>query len=448
MSRGFASGVRRLLAAVGMVAVAAMPLGAIAKVRDHDADCVCGSCVADADGGLLGNYLADDCPCDGDCVCGLLVTAAGGCTSGDEMLWVRADYVLWDRDGVDLPALVTASPAGTPEAIQGVVGLGTTTILAGDETVSDDLRSGWAIEAGLWLDACTGWALAADYFYGGRDGYGFVVGPGDGRIIARPFFNTQTNMEDAIVFDSPGAFLGSVGVSAFDDFQGAGAWMEKCVWRRGNACTSAGGSRISLLGGYRYYHHDSLVFIRGEDIVIANPDPMMFPVGQVHVGFDKFAGGNEFHGFELGFEGRIQRCRWWCEGLAAFAFGGSRRVVFVEGTTIVAPPAFPAVASQGALLTSGITNIGRYVDKDGQIVPRFRLEAGWQWTERIGLHVGYNLIVWDIVQAADHLPPGRRVDPRNIPEIIMPGGAEPIFPGIRETTLVAHGLELGLELNF
>ena len=71
--------------------------------------------------------------------------------------------------------------------------------------------------------------------------------------------------------------------------------------------------------------------------------------------------------------------------------------------------------------------------------------------ERIGLHLGYNLIVWDgVVQAADHLPPNLESDPRNQPlsGLPGPGGNEPLFPGIRDTTLVAHGLDLGLELNF
>ena len=44
--------------------------------------------------------------------------------------------------------------------------------------MSDGLRSGWAIEGGLWLNACTGWAIAADYFNGGRDSYGFQAGSG------------------------------------------------------------------------------------------------------------------------------------------------------------------------------------------------------------------------------------------------------------------------------
>ena len=74
------------------------------------------------------------------------------------------------------------------------------------------------------------------------------------------------------------------------------------------------------------------------------------------------------------------------------------------------------LAFQGDLLTSGVTNFGRYTDDEGQVVPRFRLEIGWQWTERLGLHAGYNLIVWDgIVQAADHLPPEPGSRPAQLP---------------------------------
>ena len=128
MGRGLASRRRRLLAVIGVCAVlATAPSGAAAKASDHDANCACGDCVSGdcangGDGGLLGELRADDCACDGACFCGLLVTAAGGCASGDETAWVRADYILWHRDGVDLPPLVTASPAGTPPAEQGIIG--------------------------------------------------------------------------------------------------------------------------------------------------------------------------------------------------------------------------------------------------------------------------------------------------------------------------------------
>ncbi|HYO26040.1 MAG TPA: BBP7 family outer membrane beta-barrel protein, partial [Lacipirellulaceae bacterium] len=438
------------------LALACAPV-APARAGDAGSPCSCGDGVAcgegvgcRAGGGIcdwLGGPAANPCSGCGPGFCGQLVTPAGGCASGIETFWFRGDYLRWDRSGVELPPLVTTSPLGVPGPQQGILGLGTTTIAAGDLTIGDGWRHGFALEGGFWIDPHAGFALALDYFNAGRDSYGARVG-NDNQFVARPFFDTQLGVQRARILNAPGELNGGVGVSAFDDFQGAGAWLQKCVWHRGNGCTTDGGARVSLLGGYRYYHQDSLVYIR-EDYEALAGNTFGRPTGELHVAADKFAGRNEFHGLEIGVQGRLQRCRWWCEGLAMVALGGSRRVVFVEGSTINFDPMLGADAEQGALLTSGITNFGRYTDDQAQAIPRFRLGGGCQLTERLSARAGYSVIIWNnVVQAADHLPTGLAVDPRNLPTIAPGGGPEPAFPGIRDRRMVAHGLDFGLELWF
>ena len=80
MSRGIASGVRRLLAAIRRVR---MLVGHVAQrrreSRDHDADCVVRrlrdrrNVSNGGDGGLLGELRADDCVCGGE----MLLRTAG-----------------------------------------------------------------------------------------------------------------------------------------------------------------------------------------------------------------------------------------------------------------------------------------------------------------------------------------------------------------------------------
>ena len=398
-------------------------------------------------GDLISCFSAGDCG-DGS-FCGNFVGPKGGCASGYEMLWFNAEYMAWQRDGFFLPPLMTASlPADN-----GIIGAPSTVILAGNQTVSDHVRNGFGLDFGFWLNPCTGWAIAADYFNAGRDSYSVGVGPDDVRIFARPFLDAQTNVQNSVAINVPAQMVGAIGVSAFDDFQGAGAHVQKCLWSEGNGCTSLGATRLNALGGYRYYHQDSLVFIR-EDFGALEGNAAGLEEGFEHHAFDKFAGRNEFHGAEIGLEGRFQRCRWWCEGLACVAAGPTRHVVFVEGVTANEDPSFGLIVVRGNLLVSGApapnTNFGRYTRDNWQAIPRFRIGAGWQLNEWISLKLGYNLIIWNIVQAADALPPNLEVDVRNLPEIdpMNPGGPEPTFPGIRERTMVAHGLDLGLELSF
>jgi hypothetical protein len=246
------------------------------------------------------------------------------------------------------------------------------------------------------------------------------------------------------VLNIPGELDGVLTVSAFDDFQSAGAWLQKCIWFIGDGCSSTGTTRLNLLGGYRYYEQDSLVYIFESSSPVTGPNE-----GDQHFAEDKFAGINEFHGGEIGLEARAQRCQWWCEGLAAVAVGPTRRIVFVEGRTLsIASGSTTALIEDGALLVSDLTNFGRYTDDDWQAIPRFRMSCGWQVREWLALKLGYNLVIWNIVQAADALPPGLAVDPRNLPTPVAGDGTEPVFPGLRERTMLAHGLDLGLELSF
>jgi hypothetical protein len=440
-------------------AIAAALLGAGTAVRAASDDCAGGTCAC-GDPVCSGECASADCSVCGllgggapGCFCGSLVTPLGGCASGFESMWVRTEFLALRRGGVALPAFVTTSDENDAAAL----GANSTTTLAGNQIVGSDWRLGFHLELGYWLNPETGWGLGGDYLYGGRDAYGFRVGPDSTRLLGRPFFDTQANAQSALIFNDPfdpGVISGSVSGNVFDDFQGAGAWMQKRIGLWGSPCSPVGGSTISVLGGYRYYHQDSLVFLHQEYRIV---DDMGLPSGtpdegtQVF-GSEKFAGRNEFHGGEIGIQGRIQRRRWWCEGLAAVALGGTERVVFVEGSTLFVDPIpannVPPNVDGGVLLTSSETNFGRYTDNKFQAVPRFRIGAGWQLNEWLGFRAGYNLVIWDIVQAADHLPPGLAVDPRNIPEVQGGGGADPAFPGIRETTMVSHGLDLGLELSF
>jgi hypothetical protein len=55
------------------------------------------------------------------------------------------------------------------------------------------------------------------------------------------------------------------------------------------------------------------------------------------------------------------------------------------------------------------------------------------------------LLLWgNVSRAADVLPPGLEVDPRNLPPVQAGGGDEPLFPGLGGSQLVAHGIDVGI----
>lgn len=390
--------------------------------------------------------LADEGP-GGSTWLGTDLNAFTGAATGYESVWFRGMYLAWQRDGFDLPPLVTTNPPGTAIVDSGRLDTPSTTILAGDFTAGDHWRSGYAFDGGYWLNPYNGTAITADYFNGGRDSYGFRAG-GDEQILAQPFFNAETGVQDAVLVNFPTDRIGTVGVQAWDDFHGAGAALQTCIWSSENPWTSCDGAQLSLFGGYRYYHHDSVV-ITDSDFTFVENNPSMVDAGTRVLIRNVFAARNEFHGAELGLSGRIQRGNFWADGLAGFALGGNRRIAFINGGTLQLVPGFTPFFEEGGGVVSSITNFGRYKNKVAEVIPRLRIGAGWQVTEHISARAGYNLIVWDgVVQAANGLPPGLAVDQRNLPNVVPGGGPEPIFPGLRGTTMVAHGLDLGLEVWF
>lgn len=369
-----------------------------------------------------------------------------GLATGYEEVWFRVDAIGWQLSGTDLPPLVTAAPAGVPLNVAGRLDQGSTEILAGGEAIGDRMRAGFALSGGYWLDPYAGWGVTAEYFNAGRDSYGFVGGPGDGRTIARPFFNAQTGAQDAMLIDAPAEKFGRVNVAAYDNFQGAAAELEARVWERG-VPGDARRANVSLVGGYRYYQHDSRLSIDHSFTVL--PGATTALPGTIVAVSDRFAARNQFNGFELGLKGRWQQNQWWVDGAALVAFGGNRRVVFVEGGTAQFVPGVGLSSGTGGLLVSDMTNMGRYADTDGAIIPRFRVGGGYNLTKWLSVKAGYNVIIWDdVTQAGSHLPANLAVDPRNLFPVTAGGGPDPVFPGIRGTNLVAHGLDFGAEIAF
>jgi hypothetical protein len=397
------------------------------------------------------------CSCDDTIGCGDLVgcgdevgcgdCVAGCCSRGyGNYFWLQGEYLLWRTNGQGLPPLVTSSPIGTPLNQAGQLGLPSTTVVGGGGgAFGDDWRSGYLIQGGVWLDHCRGLAVVGDYFNTGRDAYNFVGGPTTNTILARPFFNSQLGVPDAELVSVPNELEGQVRVSSFSDFQGAGVGLQKCLWDCGNSCKS---QQLQLIGGYRYYQQNSLLYVSENLTVLPGTTSPLVPGTQIQLQ-DKFAANNVFNGGDIGLQGRFWRQKWFFDGMAKVAIGANHRTVYISGNTTNTVPGFAPVPAGGGLLTADGRNIGTYSDTRVAVIPQFRLGLGYQLTPSLSLKTGYNVILWnDVAQAASALPPGLAVDPRNLPPVQPGGGTDPLFPGIKGTSFVAHGFDFGLQLAY
>lgn len=362
--------------------------------------------------------------------------------------WVGGEYLLWRLDGTALPPLVTQSPSTTPQNEAGRLGDPSTTIIGGNEVVGGDWRSGYRLFAGVWLDPCRKWAFSGDYFDLGSDDYNFISSPSASTIVTRPYFNSQTGAQDVEFVSIPNQLDGTARVFAGDDFQGAGLTLQRCVYSSCDPCGCGPSTNIGLLGGYRYYEYDSNLSIT-ENLLVLPGTTQPFVPGTTFLVQDSFIARNQFQGGELGIQGRRIFGHFWWDATAKMAIGSNRRIVTVNGRTVTTVPNGGTDTAAGGLLTSEVTNIGRYTDSSTVVIPDFRLGVGAIVTNHLSVRAGYRVIVWaDVARAADHLPPGLAVDPRNIPPVQPGGGPEPIFPGIQGTQLVAHGFDFGVEFTY
>ena len=362
-------------------------------------------------------------------------------------IWAGGEWIRWRLDGNDLPPLVTDSPASTPLANAARLGEPGTRILSGDETVNDNWRNGWRVFGGIWLDDCRTCGVSVDYFDVGDDGYTFTSEDTPSRIVGRPFYNTELGEQDAQLVSVPNDLGGNVRVKSGDDFQGAGISLNRRIWQSCDPC-GCKSHELTLLGGYRYYEYDSNLSIAEALVVLPGTTSPLVP-GTTILVEDRFRTHNQFNGGELGFQCLCKRGCWFVDGTAKAAIGQTRRTVTVNGQTFVDVPGGGTSLDQGGLLTSEVTNIGRYDDTDFVIIPEFRLGLGTQLTNYCSIRAGYNVIIWsDVARAASHLPPGLQVDPRNLPPVQAGGGPDPEFPGIRGSQLLAHGFDVGVIFSF
>jgi hypothetical protein len=368
-----------------------------------------------------------------------------------ENVWADVDYTLMRLTGQHLPALVTTAPIGTPLDEAGRLEDPATTVVAGEDVVGDDWRSGIQVRGGVWLEPWNLVAIAGDYFNVGEDRFNFSDGNSGARFVTRPFFNVEPPPGQSRQYANvPGELFGVARVHVDDEFEGAGAGFQCCVFQAVDCFDRDRTLRLDVVSGYRFYRYSSRVDADHTFVALAG-NSFIIPAGTALLVEDHFDALNEFHGGELALDGRLTQGKWWIEGLAKVALGASRRSVAVSGRTTEAAPPNGMITSAlpGGMLTSEVTNIGRRADTETAVIPELRIGLGFQLMPRLSLRTGYQVVLWDnVAQAATHLPPALVSDPRNLPTVMVGGSEHPEFPGLQESTLVAHGFDVGLEFAY
>jgi hypothetical protein len=398
-----------------------------------------------------------------DCLgCG----AAPGCEGefcrygNGNRLWCSAEFLQWWIKQGQVPPLATV---GTVNSL-GALGPGTTTLFGGDLNYGE--RLGGRFTIGYWLDSCQTRGIEASYFFLGGPSDNFSASSSDlpgSLLLARPFFNVNSLLQDSQQVSFPDIINGSIGISSNSQLQGAefnlvcnrccccndccqtdSCQTDSCQ----TDCCYQSGHRVDLIAGFRYLGLNEDLHI-AENLTFLPTAPSPFVPGETITVVDGFGTRNNFYGGQIGARGEWCRGRWFMNVLGKVALGDTHQEVRISGTTDFTDPGVPTVRQQGGLLALP-TNIGSYSRDQFSVVPEIGINVGRQLTDHLRVFAGYTLLYWSSV-----VRPGDQIDfivnPTQLPTSTGPGTlvgeARPAF-AFHNTDFWAQGINLGLELRW
>jgi len=355
--------------------------------------------------------------------------------------WVEGDYLLWWLSGNHLPPLVTTSPAGTPVAAAGVLGAPGTEVLFGNTNVNDGARSGGRLTTGYWFDPEQTCGIEASFFMLQSLTQGFAAGSTGQAILARPFFNTATGLQDAELVTFPGIIKGTVAATASSGpLLGAEALFRRNLC---SCCWGGNGFRLDGLAGFRFLYLQEDLAIQ-ENLTSTDPASKVPPGTLINLN-DRFDTRNDFYGGEVGLAAEFFSGRWSLNLVSKLAVGATQSVVNIAGSTVVTEPGTAPFGQPGGLLAQ-FSNSGPHEGTRFSLVPELDINLGYQLTANCRITAGYSLLYWTGVAR-----PGDQIDlavnPNQLPPIVPGGDLHPVFP-FHRSSLGAQGLSVGIAFRF
>jgi hypothetical protein len=353
--------------------------------------------------------------------------------------WTSADYLAaWTR-GLHLPPLVTTSPAGTAQTAAGVLGQPGTRVLYGDSTVDQDLRWGFRLGFGGWLDPQRTFGIDTDFFMlESRNKPFFASSPGTD-IIARPFTDATTRTQTSQLISFPGVSSGGVAASArSNNFYGIHIDGQELLVSGNHYCF------IPLIG-YRFLQFSDRLSV-DTNIVSAGAGGVV-PGTQILTS-DRFSTRNTFHAGEFGIKAEFFSNRWSLELAPRVAVGQVRRSISINGNTqVTVPGAGPAVTEVGGMLALS-PNSGVHISNDWVVSPEVAVNLGWMVNSHLRVRLNYSYLDLNHVafapnQATLNLNPNLFPPPRTT-------GTTPAEPAFRlhKSDIWIQSLGAGLEYRY
>jgi len=308
-------------------------------------------------------------------------------------------------------------------------------VVIGDTTANDGLRSGARINAGYWYDDCHSIGWQGNVFGFGESDSNYSASGDGSPILARPFFNTQTSALASGLISFPSVVNGSINVGTTSQSMGAELNIRKML--QNNCCY-----RLDLIGGYRYFYLNESLKIAENTTSTATGGSI--PVGTTLGIDDNFGGRNTFNGGQMGLMLTYTNCRWTCDLMTKVAVGSMDQIVNIGGSTTVTVPSETPVTNPGGFLALG-SNSGSYERTRLSAIPEFDLNLSYQLNNHWKITAGYMFMyVANVVRPAEQTD--SFINPNEFPPTTG-GGGLPRFV-FSDNDMWVQGINVGMECCF
>lgn len=293
--------------------------------------------------------------------------------------WFSAEYLYWFGKGQGSPVLATASPLGTPPAQAGILSAVTTSSLFRVGDATDGAASGARLRFGFWSDSAHTRGWEGGVFGIVNNDAAFAASAGDYPILARPFLNTATGQQDALLLTYPGLTSGRIDIRETSRPLGADLVFHKEI------CPACSTGRVYGLIGYRYLRLAEKLDISTHQLGLSTPiDGFTFDA------FDRFATTNNFHGLDLGLKGDVVKGPWVLTWQAKVAVGRVFSKAQINGATTITPALGSSSTQAGGLLAQP-SNIGTYRKDRLALAPELAAHLSYRINPNTRVFAGYQL---------------------------------------------------------
>jgi hypothetical protein len=353
-----------------------------------------------------------------------------------DRFWFRGEFLGWWSKGFATPPLLTTSPTGTPAADAGVLGAAGTSVVFGGKDLSGGFQPGERLTFGAWLDHAETFGLESSYLQLNRDTQYFSASGVSVPILARPFFNVQSNAQDSQLVNFPGQQSGSFASAVASDLQVAEFLIRTNLQQRP-------GLTIDMVAGYRFQQLEDHLAV--DDALSFSSTQSGFPAGSTVQQSDRFDTRNVFQGGVVGIATSIERARWSLDTSLKIGVGNTYSRVTIDGSTATSIPGQAATLLPGGLLALP-SNIGRHDSNQFSAAPELGLVLGFEFTPQLRAMIGYDLLYWTTVaRPGDQID--LNIDPRQFPPSASTTATLPAFV-LHTSDYWAQGLNLGLDWRF